>query len=309
MTTTGCLVPAARSGASTARRWVRAGVARALGDVPSGLDAYREPAGDPGLFGPRSVAWQVHADLPSLVVGGVSSLMLQTLHPLAMAGVAGHSRYRDDPFGRLQRTAAFVAGTTFGGRPVVDRLVAHVRATHLAVRGVAPDGRPYSASDPDLLTWVHTAEVWSFLRSYQRYGPRPLLRSEKDRYLAEVAEVARLLGARDVPCSVDDVREYLRSVRPELAATDDAIDAVAFLRRPLGTRPADAAAHRVVAAAAVDLLPTFARRALRLRPGSPLGAAAARSAGLGLALTVRWALGPSLVREAATGRVHAGGEP
>jgi len=290
-----------------ARRLVVAGVARALGDTPGALDEYREPPGDPGLFGPGSVAWQVHADLPAMLVGGVSSLMLQTLHPLAMAGVAEHSRYREDPFGRLQRTARFVAGTTFGGHDLVERLVAEVRAVHRGVRGVARDGRRYSAGDPSLLTFVHVAEVWSFLRSYQRYGPRPLVRSEKDRYLSEVAEVARLLGARDVPGSVDDVRSYLREVRGQLAATPEAHDAVRFLRRPFGDRPVDALAHRVVAEAAIDLLPGFARRELGVGRAPAARAAPVRGAGAALAAALRWAVGPSLVRAAATERVRAAG--
>jgi len=295
----------ARACAGCLRGLVVSGVARALGGPPGALEEYREPLGDPGLFGPGSVAWQVHADLPAMLVGGVSSLMLQTLHPLAMAGVAEHSRYREDPFGRLQRTARFVAGTTFGSRELADDLVAEVRAVHRRVRGVAADGRRYVASDPRLLTFVHTAEVWSFLRSYQRYGPRPLLRSEKDRYLAEVAEVAIRLGARDVPASVDEVRAYLREIRGELAATPDALAAIRFLRRPLGDRPVDALGHRVVAGAAVDLLPAFARRELRLGVVTGARAAPVRVAATAFAVALRWAVGPSLVLAVATERARA----
>lgn len=288
------------------RKLLASGVVRALGGPPGLLEEYRSPAGDPGLFGPGSPPWLVHADLPAMLVGGISSLMLQTLHPLAMAGVAEHSSYREDPFGRLQRTARFVAGTTFGSRPLVAQLVGEVQRAHTCVRGVASDGRAYSADDPDLLTWVHTAEVWSFLRSYQRYGTRPLLRLEKDRYLAEVAEVARLLGARDVPSSVAQVRAYLRAVQGELAATPAAFEAVRFLRSPFGDRPHDALAHRVVTDAAIDLLPPFARRALRLGRPTPIGQARVRVAAASFAVLLRWAVGPSAVLAAATERALGG---
>jgi uncharacterized protein (DUF2236 family) len=282
------------------------GVSRALGGAPGLLEEYGTPAGDPGLFGPGSAPWQVHADLPAMLVGGISSLMLQTLHPLAMAGVAQHSRYREDPFGRLQRTARFVAGTTFGSRALVDQLVGEVRQVHRFVRGVAADGRPYSADDPALLTWVHTTEVWSFLRSYQRYGPRPLLRVEKDRYLAQMREVAMMLGARDVPGSVAEVRAYLRDVQGELEATPDAFEAVRFLRTPVGEGAGDVLAHRIVSGAALDLLPPFARRALHLGRPTPIVKAQARTATATFAVLLRWAVGPSLVLATATERSLAG---
>src|SRR5688500_9257071 len=110
--------------------------------------------GDFGLFGPGSAVWKVHSD-PSMLIGGVRALMLQTLHPLAMAGVAKHSNYREDPFGRLHRTGAFLGATTFGTTATAERAIAQVRAIHPHVKGVAPDGRPYSADDPHLLAWVH----------------------------------------------------------------------------------------------------------------------------------------------------------
>jgi uncharacterized protein (DUF2236 family) len=290
--------------ARAVRALVASGVERALGGPPGLLEEYATPRGDPGLFGPGSPAWLVHADLPAMLVGGISSLMLQTLHPLAMAGVAEHSRYREDPFGRLQRTARFVAGTTFGSRELVDRLVGEVRAVHGYVQGIAPDGRAYSADDPHLLTWVHTTEVWSFLRSYQRYGTRPLLRVEKDRYLAEVREIAEALGARDVPGSVAEVRAYLAGIRGELEATPEALAAVHFLRTPLGEGPLDTLGHRIVTSAAIDLLPEFARRALRLGRPTQLGRAEVRAATTTFALLLRWALGPSKVLAVASERAR-----
>jgi len=297
---------------SPLRRLALAGVRDALGRDGDGLDELAEPVGDPGLFGPSSFAWQVHGDLGCMLIGGFSALMLQMLHPLAMAGVTEHSNYRSDPLGRLQRTARYVAGTTYGGMPLVDQLTNQVRAVHRRVHGNAPDGRPYRADDPDLLAWVHTTEVWSFLGAYQRYAPRPLLRVEKDAYLAEVSVLAERLGAGPVPTSVSTVRAYLQAIRPELAATPQAIEALAFLRRPLGRSPADVVAHRIVAEAAIDLLPGFARETFGLKgpwarlstgvvPGT--GRLATRAAAATLGAGLRWAIGPSLARQVALERV------
>ncbi|MGH8862516.1 MAG: oxygenase MpaB family protein, partial [Jatrophihabitantaceae bacterium] len=136
---------------------------------------------------------RVHGD-SAMFVGGLRALLLQSLHPLAMAGVAGHSGYRSDPWGRLQRTSYFIAVTTFGASCDAEAAVGQVRAVHDRVRGRAPDGRPYSANDPHLLRWVHVAEVDSFLATYQRYGRAPLDQAGRDAYVADTAVVARALG-------------------------------------------------------------------------------------------------------------------
>lgn len=296
------------------RRLVLVSVRDALGGDGGDPLPLDEPPGDPGLFGPGSLAWRVHADLGSMLIGGYAALMLQMLHPLAMAGVDQHSSYREDPLGRLQRTARYVAGTTYGGHPLVDQLVGEVRAVHRHVHGVAPDGRPYRADDPELLAFVHTSEVWNFLAAYQRYGPRPLLRAEKDAYLDEVAVLAELLDAAPVPRSVPAVRAYFRAIRPELQATSESRAAFGFLRTPVARRPVDVVAHRVIAEAAIDLLPAFARHELgvdglvgRLTtgvfPGS--GRLATRGAGASLSAGLRLALGPSLVLRAAEARAAA----
>ncbi|PRC49718.1 DUF2236 domain-containing protein, partial [Mycobacterium sp. ITM-2017-0098] len=111
-------------------------------------------------------------------------------HPLAMAGVAEHSDFRNDPWGRLARTSTFLAVTTFGTADDAQRAVDRVRGIHQRIRGTAPDGRPYRASDPHLLEWVHIAEVDSFLRAHQLYGSAPLDRDECDAYVADTARVA-----------------------------------------------------------------------------------------------------------------------
>ena len=141
------------------------------------------------------MTWRVHAD-PSMFIGGLRALLLQTMHPLAMAGVADHSDYRDDPMGRLRRTSLFVATTTYGTTAQAEAAIAGVERAHRAVVGVAPDGRPYSAGDPHLITWIHHAEVDSFLRTHQRYGARPLAAADADRYVDEMAEICERLGGR-----------------------------------------------------------------------------------------------------------------
>src|SRR4249920_2024673 len=135
---------------------------------PSGDDHARrlfESVG-PRWFSPDRPVWRVHADA-SVFVGALRALLLQSLHPLAMAGVADHSDYRADPWGRLQRTARFLAATTYGTEDQADQACATVRRVHRRVHGIAPDGRRYDANDPHLLTWVHIAEADSFLAAYQ----------------------------------------------------------------------------------------------------------------------------------------------
>ena len=296
----------------------RAGGGRGAGGVvttrsrrPAGSARHDEdftgPPGDLGLFGPASVTWQVHGDLPSMLVGGVAALLLQTLHPLAMAGVVDHSAYRTDPLGRLRRTAGFVAVTTFGATPAVDRAIDQVRAVHRRVRGVAPDGRPYDASDPDLITWVHTAEVWCFLRAYRRFGPAPLGRVAADRYVGEMAVLPRRLGATQVPETVADVVQYFRDVRAELTAGAQALSGAAFIvnsgGQALPPAPAmTAAARAVLVQAAIGVVPGWASRMLGLRRPLLAERLARRAAAEALTGTLRWVVGPSPVAAAARER-------
>ncbi len=248
------------------RAQLMAPVARSLAADRLPFEQYTEPPGDPGLFGPGSATWRVHAD-PSMLVGGLAALMLQTLHPLAIAGVEEHSNYRDDPLGRLSRTGSFVTGTTYGSTESAERLVKLVRGIHRKVRGTAPDGRPYSADDPDLVTWVHVTEVSSFLRAHQRFTPFPVRGDQADRYFHETATIAERLGGEGIPRSRVAVRAYFRHVRPELEAGEQALGAITFLTRPMrgrGTNPVITAAHQVVIQAAVGLLPPWARDMLGL---------------------------------------------
>ena len=255
----------------------------------NGLDSRRRIYDTPGprWFAPDSPIQRVHGD-SSMFVGGLRALLLQSLHPLAMAGVAGHSGYCGDPWGRLERTSTFLAVTTFGTAEHAQQTIDVIRAVHERVRGKAPDGRPYRASDPHLLTWVHIAEIDSFLRSHQRYGKEPLTLAEADEYVAQAARVARALGAERVPTTTAELTTALNSYRGELAASEAAIDTAHFLLRepplPCGSRQG----YRLVAAGAVALMPAWTRPVLDLP--STRNDGVRRVAGSWATHTIRWGL-------------------
>jgi uncharacterized protein (DUF2236 family) len=206
---------------------------------------------------------RVHADA-SMFVGGLSALLLQSLHPLAMAAVEAHSGYRGDPWGRLQRTSTFLATTTYGTADDAEAAVNRVRAVHRSVHGISPDGCPYRASDPHLLLWVHVAEVDTFLRAHQRYGARPLDQEGRDGYVTDMAEVALRLGAENPPTTEADLAWQLEAFRSEIRSTAQSRAAARFLllNPPVSwqLRPA----YAVLSAAAVELLPRWARLPLRV---------------------------------------------
>lgn len=281
-------------------RQIMAPIAQAMGSDRLPDVQYTHPPGDPGWFGPGSVTWRVHGD-PSMLVGGLSALLLQTLHPLAMAGIADHSNYRKEPLRRLARTSSFVTGTTYGSSDVADRLTETIKAIHRRVRGTAPDGRPYSADEPELITWVHVTEVASFLRAHQRFVPFPVRGELADRYFHEMAIVAQKLGASDVPRSRVAVRAYFRGIRPELEASEQALDAIRFLTAPMRRPPNPfvGIAHQIVVQAAVSLLPSWARMMLGVRQPAMLDWAMVRPATHLIMGTLRFAGGtPGPIAEA-----------
>jgi uncharacterized protein (DUF2236 family) len=223
---------------------------------------YSSPPGDPGLFGPDAICWKVHADFASMMAGGISALLLQALHPLALAGVWDHSTFRDDILGRLRRTATFIAGTTYGSRDDALALIERVKRIHLGVSGVAPDGRPYRADDPALLTWVHVAEVSSFLSAYVRYVNPALSAAAQDQYYAETARIAQLLGATGVPTSRAQIDAYLLAMQPELEASERTREVVRVLMNVPAPRPAMRPAGALMRQAGIDLLPPWAQQRL-----------------------------------------------
>ncbi len=239
------------------RHWV-------LGLFPRGQDGidYERPVGDPGLFGPDSATWRVHADFPGMLSGGLCALMLQVLHPLALAGVWDHSNFRTDLVGRLRRTTTFVAGTTYAARADAEALVARVARIHATVRGHTADGRPYSADDPALLTWVHVTEAYGFLEGYRRYAPIALPAGAADRYYDEVRRIAERLGAREVPASQAEVDAYFTRMQAELrcdARSREVLEVLARIRLPV---PLAGVSRDTFLGAGAALLPEWAQAML-----------------------------------------------
>ncbi len=241
-------------------------------------------------FAEGSPIRRVHGDA-SMFVGGIRALLMQSLHPLVMAGVADHSGFERDPWGRLQRTSYFLAVTTFGTAADAETMVATVRRVHQGVEGVAPDGRSYAASDPHLLGWVHVAEIDSFLAAHQRYGAEPLDAAERDRYVADAARVARALGVVDPPRSEAELRDRLEAYRPELEGTPAARRTARFLLLdpplPLLAR----LPYAGLAASAVALMPPWSRPLLRLPRLPVTERVVVGGTGVALTRTIRWAMG------------------
>lgn len=292
--------------------WLRARIREEMtaaihgGDLK--LDLYAGPPGDPGLLAiaPGDPAWRVHGHPAGMMIGGFAALMLQSLHPLAMAGVDQFSDYRTDPIGRLTRTARFITTTTFGSRPAADEAIAVVRRIHARVHGTAPDGRPYRADDPELLTWVHATEVRSFLAGYQVYAPRRLRLSdvECDAYYAQAAPVAEALGATEVPRTAQAVEQYLNRMRPQLRATPAALESLRFLRG-FGRNRRERWVTHLLMNGSVDLLPAWARAELGIHRPAAVRLICDRPLARAVGSVLDWARGPSEIHAAARARLAA----
>jgi uncharacterized protein (DUF2236 family) len=240
--------------------------------------ALRRPGGDGGYFGPGSLAWQIHASRAG-IAGGLRALLLQALNPLAMAAVAQHSTFREDPWGRLMATSRYLMDTIYGDTATADRAAARVRAIHRRLSGIDDfTGLAYRADDPELLLWVHCTEVHSFMSGYRHYDSE-LSVSQRDRYVGEMVKAAELVGldAGDVPATYEDLTYYLRT--QVMVASPAAVDAMRFILSPPVPLPGGRlpdfpgsrilivpgkAAWAVPAAAAVAILPERARKAYKL---------------------------------------------
>jgi uncharacterized protein (DUF2236 family) len=220
-----------------------------------------EHPADDGFFGPGSVTWRLHADL-SVPVAGLRSLLLQALHPLAMAGVDQHSQWRADPAGRFASTSAYVVTTTYGDRATALAAADRVRKIHEWVRGTdTVTGRTYQAGDPDLLIWVHAALVDSGLVAADMYGAA-FSDADKDTYVAEMTAAAELVGVPPgrAPASVAELGAYFAGVQPELTASPVTSDVATYLTAmPDVVAPELADVWQVLAASAVASLPGWAR--------------------------------------------------
>ena len=234
----------------------------------------------------------VHMDA-SMFIGGLRALLLQTLHPLAMAGVANHSDYRNDPWGRLQRTADFLASTTFGPEQEAQRIIDRIKHVHNFVQGTASDGRTYSANDPHLLRWVHIVEVDSFLTAHTRFGQHQLSQAQRDGYVQDMSLIAAKLGVTAPPKSERALKDQLRSFKGELRSTAESRDAIKYLMfSPPLPYPARAAYFALVAAT-VSTLPAWSREMLRV-PYLPLTERfALRPLGGVITQAFRWITEPS----------------
>jgi uncharacterized protein (DUF2236 family) len=186
------------------------------GSAKSSLEDFAVPAGDPGLFGPTSMVWRVHAHFTAMMVGGLSSLIVQALHPRALAAVWDHSQFRDKLKDRLSRTAFFVAATTYGSQAFAMKAIQRVNAIHSRITGTDLQGRPYVANEPALLNWVHLVEATSFLTAHQHLAKTPLTPTEADQYMAEMAVLGHLLGGVDLPSTVAAAEGQMRGYQAEL---------------------------------------------------------------------------------------------
>jgi uncharacterized protein (DUF2236 family) len=322
------LRPDPEAGLPGVRDIVRSRLAQAFGPPP--FDPRRDP-GDPGLFGPGSASWQVIGE-PAAIVGGVRALLVQLLHPLAMAGVHDHSRFREDPLGRLHGTSAWVTTTTFGSTAEALAVARRVRGAHRVVRGTAPDGRPYAAEDPRLLVWVSISLTSSFLAADRALAPYPVGGKRADAFVAEQSRAAALLDPRvdlaaiaadpaalaalragtldlpllaggDLPSSAAELATCLDGFSDELEVAEQAREAWRFLRWPDLPAALRAGYVPIFAGAAALLDPR--QRALLGLPTSRLAVWPVRTQTRALLAAMRLATGTSPSKAAARARAEA----
>jgi uncharacterized protein (DUF2236 family) len=256
---------------------------------PSGRRAVTPAPQDARLLPKGALSFEVHADVTTMMAGGIAALLLQMLHPHALAGVWDFSNFRKDMAGRLRRTAAFIAVTSFGAKADAEAAIDRVRRIHDAVSGTLPDGTPYRASDPRLLAFVGVTEGLSFLAAWRRYRDPAMPIARQNRYMAEMAQIARALGADPMPESRPAAEAFLESIRPDLRVDARTREVARLILRAPPPKPAFAPAQRLLLEAGVDLLPGWARQMhglVRPLPAVPL----VRAGTGGMGVLIRWAL-------------------
>lgn len=272
----------------------RTTLARAIQDRIAGSDfeaVHAKIWHTPGerWFTEQDAIWRVHADT-SMFIGGIRALLLQSLHPVAMWGVSEHSGFRGDPWGRLHRTSAFLATTTYGTVADAERSIAIVKAIHGRVNGTMPDGRPYSADDPHLLLWIHVAEIDSFLSSHRRFGRAALTPTDEDAYVEQTGRTAAKLGVLAPPQTVVELDGVMRDFRAELTGSEAAREAADLLLRDPPLTAVARIGYTALAGGAISLLPAWARAELRL-PTLPIAdRLVAQPLARTMSATIRWAL-------------------
>jgi uncharacterized protein (DUF2236 family) len=240
------------------------------------------------LFPAGSAIWRVHGDVTTMMIGGVTALLLQMLHPAALTGVWDHSTFRDDMLGRLRRTARFIAVTTFGERTDAKAAIARVRQVHGHIRGVLDDGTPYAADDPRLLAWVHVCEATGFLDAWIAFGDPGMSLADQDRYFAQAGVVAAGLGADPVPQTRAEAETLMASFLPELAVNTRTGEVARLVLNQPAPSLAMAPVQTMLMHAAVDVLPRWAKEMHGLDL-LPLSAPLVRTGAFTLAHTLRWA--------------------
>jgi uncharacterized protein (DUF2236 family) len=250
--------------------------------------AFREPAGDPGLYGPNSVAWRVHANPVALAAGGIAAVIMQLAEPRVRSGVWEHSGFRKDPIARMERTAEAAMITTYGATAAAQERIAMITRMHARVSGVTPDGETYSALDPELLDWVHVTAGYGFLNAYRRYVDPQISPADQDRFYAEGARLGLAFGAQDPPTSRTAAEKRIEAMRPKLQAHPilEEFLHIVSTNSPLGVPGLPL--QPLLVRAAIDTLPPALRRDIRLteRPlasGAVLATMRALAAAVGVA--------------------------
>lgn len=241
------------------------------------------------LIAPDSVAWRVHGDVTTMMVGGIAALLLQMLHPAALAGVWDHSDFEADMLGRLRRTARFIAITTYADRCEGIAIIDRVKRIHDQVDGTLPDGSRYAANDPATLAFVHVAGALCFLDAWIAYAEPRMAGPDQDAYFAEVAGTALALGADPVPTSRSEAEALLDAFRPALGADGRTAHVRRLILGAPATHPAAAAVQSMIMRAAIDVLPADAR-AMHCLEESRLTRPMLNLGTSGLSRALRWAL-------------------
>lgn len=277
---------------------------RALTGSSSRIDDFTVPAGDVGLFGPQSVTWKVHANFTAMMVGGLSSLMVQSLHPRALSAVWDHSDFQKNLKERLGRTSYFVAATTYGSENMAMGAIQRVNAIHANIRGTDLDGNPYVANEPALIRWVHIAEVYAFLSAYQHLATSPLTPAECDQYIDEMSRIGHLLGAVDLPLTWQATQAALADYVGELRfdtrarATFKVIEnyPTTFLDKPF---------MHLMLKAAFDVMPTWVLPLIERQPACAVQVQLTKFALNAASEPIQWALDQHGVCAVAQRRVNA----
>ena len=279
---------------------------RAITGSTSTLDDFATPQGDVGLFGPDSVAWRVHANFTAMMVGGLSSLIVQSLHPRALAAVWDHSDFRHQLKERLGRTAYFVAVTTYGSEAMALNAIRRVNTIHAHIRGIDLQGQPYVANEPELIRWVHVVEVMSFLAAYQHLAKQPLSPQACDQYINEMARVGHLLGALDLPLTYAATQDALLGFADVLSFDARAQEILQIIQ----AYPVDVLDKpwlSLILKCAFDVMPPWLLAVMGQRPACAVQTQVTRLALQLAAEPVQWMLNQQGVSAIARQRVHGGG--